>query len=348
MLPARPDAEFLAADEDDVIKAQAATAAAAAAAAAAMSDDEAGASDSAAAAQSPLPHSQHTLLSAPHVGPVSCVRWSSSGEYMLSGGQDRTVNLWSPLKSKHIKTYAGHHGREVLGLALSALSDRFVSCGGDRAIYLMDVSSGECIRRLRAHESAVNAVAFNADAGIIASGGYDKSLRLWDARSHSRDPIQSMVDAKDSVTGVIIREHSVYASSMDGCVRRYDVRMASRTTDHIAQPVSALSLSHDGNCLLLSCLDSSYRLMDVASGELLNEYAGATAKEYRMECCFENSDGFVVGGSETGEILVWDLVTAAVRHRYLGHTGAVSSVQWNPKSKSFVSAGVDGTIRMWK
>lgn len=76
----------------------------------------------------------------------------------------------------------------------------------------------------------------------------------------------------------------------------------------LSAPVSSLALSHDSNCLLLSCLDSTYRLLDVASGEVLNEYEGAVAQQFRMEGAFDNTDGFVAAGSEDGSVIVWDLV----------------------------------------
>lgn len=69
--------------------------------------------------QSPFPICQRALMSSPHVGPVLCVRMSATGEYALSGGQDRTVQLWNPAKEKHIKTYSGAHGREVKDVQMS-------------------------------------------------------------------------------------------------------------------------------------------------------------------------------------------------------------------------------------
>lgn len=95
-------------------------------------------------------------------------------------------------------------------------------------------------------------------------------------------------------------------------------------------------------------MDSTYRLLDVATGELLNEYIGASSKDFRMEGNFDISDAMVLGGSEEGSILIWDLVEAKILQRYLGHTGAVTSIEWNPKNKSFISAGIDGTIRLWR
>lgn len=36
----------------------------------------------------------------------------------------------------------------------------------------------------------VNAVKFNEYSSVIVSAGYDQSLRAWDCRSHSTEPIQ--------------------------------------------------------------------------------------------------------------------------------------------------------------
>lgn len=36
----------------------------------------------------------------------------------------------------------------------------------------------------------MNAVKFNGYASVVVSAGYDQSLRAWDCRSHSTEPIQ--------------------------------------------------------------------------------------------------------------------------------------------------------------
>ncbi len=36
----------------------------------------------------------------------------------------------------------------------------------------------------------INSVKFNEFAAAIISGGYDRSVRAWDCRSHSMEPIQ--------------------------------------------------------------------------------------------------------------------------------------------------------------
>jgi mitogen-activated protein kinase organizer 1 len=48
--------------------------------------------------------------------------------------------------------------------------------------FLWDVTTGKTLRRFLGHTHRVNAVSFNADASILASGSYDASVRLWDCK----------------------------------------------------------------------------------------------------------------------------------------------------------------------
>jgi WD40 repeat protein len=47
---------------------------------------------------------------------------------------------------------------------------KFVSSGGDRSVFLWDVTTGNTIRRISAHLAKINVVEFNDDASVVASG----------------------------------------------------------------------------------------------------------------------------------------------------------------------------------
>jgi mitogen-activated protein kinase organizer 1 len=53
----------------------------------------------------------------------------------------------------------------------------------------------------------VNAVKFNEYSSVVVSAGYDQSLRAWDCRSHSTEPIQvffsSFVPIKNFFMGAL-------------------------------------------------------------------------------------------------------------------------------------------------
>ena len=63
----------------------------------------------------------------------------------------------------------------------------------------------------------------------------------------------------------------VFHSSVDCKVRNYDIRMGSLRSDFIGNPVTSVCFSMDLQCILVSSLDDTIRLLDKDTGELLNE-----------------------------------------------------------------------------
>lgn len=59
------------------------------------------------------------------------------------------------------------------------------------------------------------------------------------------------------------------------------------------------------------------------------------------------TEGFVVSGSEDGEIIFWDVRTKEIVQRVGGHEGVVCWVDTSPLSGTIVSGGLDGTVRIW-
>jgi len=265
----------------------------------------------------------------------------------MSGGRDRTIRLWNPHKGSLIQAYKGKHGYEVLDVRITADKKNFASAGGDKVCFLWDVAEAKTIHTFRGHDLRVNTLGFNAECNVLASGSYDKTVKLWDCRGKGRDPIQVLSDFTDSVTSVVIYEHQLLTGCVDGKLRTYDLRMGTLTTDHICQAMTHLSLSNDGHCVLLSCLDNFIRLFDKRTGELLAEYSGHTNKSYKIESCFNENDAYVVSGSEDCHIYFWSLVEAERVHVLKGHAKEVVSLAYHPKQSLLVSASTDGTIKCW-
>ncbi|KAG5136648.1 hypothetical protein JHK82_021379 [Glycine max] len=282
-----------------------------------------------------------------HEGGVLAARFNGDGNYVLSCGKDRTIRLWNPHRGIHIKTYKSH-AREVRDVHVTQDNSKLCSCGGDRQIFYWDVATGRVIRKFRGHDGEVNGVKFNEYSSVVVCAGYDQSLRAWDCRSHSTEPIQIIDTFADSVMSVCLTKTEIIGGSVDGTVRTFDIRIGRETSDNLGQPVNCVSMSNDGNCILAGCLDSTLRLLDRSTGELLQEYKGHTNKSYKLDCCLTNTDAHVTGVSEDGFIYFWDLVDASVVSRFKAHTSVVTSVSYHPKENCMVTSSVDGTIRVWK
>lgn len=103
------------------------------------------------------------------------------------------------------------------------------------------------------------------------------------------------------MTSVVVHGWEIIAGSVDGTVRRFDVRMGRVYTDDVQHPVTSVATSHDGMCVLAACLDSTLRLLDKSTGKLLSTYTGHVHSSVKMDCSLTPSDAYVVGCSETGK-----------------------------------------------
>lgn len=285
-----------------------------------------------------------------HKGPVYVARFNRGGDYCLSGGQDRTIRLWNPETGLQIKDYSGEHGYEVLDLIPNDDNSKFASCGGDRVALVWDVSTGKVLRRFRGHENKINCLDYNEDCSVLITGSYDMTIKCWDLRSNMRDPIQTINKFKDSVTSLLFDDACIFACSMDGTFRCFDVRQGQLITNYVSHGLTSISISADHNCVLVSCLDSCVRLFDRATGELLNTYKGHVHQDYALGSCLSNSDAYVIGGSEDKIIRVWTLVEGTVANELHGHQGAVCCLDYHPKPSKvgLLSASFDGTVKFWK
>ena len=223
---------------------------------------------------------------------------------------------------------------------------RFASCGGDRQVFLWDVSTGNVIRKFRGHDGAVNSLHYSPNFDILVSGGYDQAVKVWDCRSRSVDPIQVMKPFADSVTSVIVTERSdILAGSVDGTIRRFDVRMGKIVTDLLHHPITSIAATKDGECILAACTDSCVRLIDRGDGDLLGEYKGHKHTSAKLDAAFTPSDGYAVACSEDGRVLYWEIVDGGVVEEFKAHDDVVCSLTMH--GECLVTASVDGTVKVW-
>jgi mitogen-activated protein kinase organizer 1 len=278
------------------------------------------------------------------------VCFDSTGRFGLSA-TGRFARLWNVESGMLIQTYADH-GRDVTSVAAASKGDRLASCAG-RTAYIWDIATSTCVTRYRRHDGVVNAADFGGrEDALLLTGSYDKYVRIFDVRSRSSAPVQILKGARDSVSDVAscsTNEARVFAGSIDGTVRTFDVRQGHVLVDDLCAPVGALSVSHDRECVLASCLDDYMRLLDISTGELLATYEGHVNNTYKLGCAILHDDSVVICGSENGNICFWDLADYGSSPRF-GMTSSaspVSAVAAHPSRSVILSGSHDGSLLVW-
>jgi len=156
-------------------------------------------------------------------GAIRAVRYNVDGNYCLTSGADRKVKLFNPETGLLLKTYAGH-GDQVMDACGSCDSAYILSASMDKSIIYWDVMTALPVRRLRTHVASVTCCKFNLESTVAITGSRDNSVQMFDIRSRSMEPIQSLRQAKDCITDLIVTDHKIISSSLDGHIRYYDIR----------------------------------------------------------------------------------------------------------------------------
>lgn len=164
----------------------------------------------------------------------------ADGNYCMTCGSDNQLKLWNPNEGNLLATYSGH-GQEVMDAAAACDNAQLVSGGLDKSVILWDVADARVIRKFRGHAGCVNCVKFNEESTVIISGSLDGSVRIWDCKSNK--VIQIFEEAKDSVTSLCISDHEILTGSVDGRLRRYDIRHGQLLEDYIGSEHFSLLLS---------------------------------------------------------------------------------------------------------
>jgi len=271
-------------------------------------------------------------------------------------------------RSLCIQTYHEGITHEVSALDTDNNAESLISAC-DKSLVLHSLVTGQCKRRFHGHHTGrINAVAMGPFGETYLTASYDATVKIWDARNHSAfSPIQSLNEAKDSVTDVQIdceTTHLIRTASVDGTVRTYDVRMGIITCDDCHVAITSMTQSNDGQCLAVHGLDdATIRLLDLTvssnptSSFVLNTFTGHhTAGRYALHSSFTADDSVLISGSEDGNAVLYHAVTAEALATLEGHeqpTCAVAASKdqsegsIHPDDACVVTASYDGSAIVW-
>jgi WD40 repeat protein len=119
-----------------------------------------------------------------HMKWVSAIVFSPDSKFLASASTDRTVRLWEIRTGEVRKLIESEE--ETFTFAFSP-AGKLLACGlVDGDIHIRDSFGGEVHHMLKGHKSLVTKLVFSPDGHLLASGGYDHTVLLWDIRTGSQ------------------------------------------------------------------------------------------------------------------------------------------------------------------
>jgi len=255
-----------------------------------------------------------------------------------------------------IKKYEGFQGYEVTDLDIAQDSTKFFAVGGDKKAQVVDVTTGNTIRKFIGHEKRISCCELIGEDQLFVTGSHDCSMRLWDVRDRGNRACQMLEDATDSITSLCSFSTGtcpeILCGSLDGRLRRYDIRFGKVILDHLVDPVSDVSLSQDKNCILVSTLAHRILLLEKDTGDELQRYEGHTNSEFRIASRLDTGDSYIVSGSEDSKLYAWELVSGEIVNKMVVDDDLLEAqgqlLTLSSKDDMFIAGGNDGVIRIFK
>ena len=218
---------------------------------------------------------------------------------------------------------------------------------------------------LTGHTEYVFAVAISPDCVTLASGSWDKSVRLWDIRTRKAlgEPlighsgrVASVAFSPDGNTlATIGREIFVSASdgtliqSFDNTIRLWNVRtgLASGVPITGAKSYNSVAFSSDGVTLATGNTDNTIGLWNVRTRKPLGEpLLGHTGNV--LSVAFSPDGTTIASGSADKTLRLWDVRTGkSLGEPLTGHSDGVRSVSFSPDGNTVASGSWDKTVRLW-
>ncbi|XP_076647784.1 katanin p80 isoform X1 [Halictus rubicundus] len=117
-----------------------------------------------------------------HTSNVNCLALGhKSGRVLVTGGDDKKVNLWAVGKQNCIMSLSGHT-TPIECVRFGQTED--LVCAGSQtgALKIWDLEHAKLARTLTGHKSGIRCMDFHPYGELLASGSLDTAIKLWDIR----------------------------------------------------------------------------------------------------------------------------------------------------------------------
>ncbi|KAG6940514.1 neutral sphingomyelinase activation associated factor [Chelydra serpentina] len=286
-----------------------------------------------------------------HKEEITGIAVSCNGSSVFTTSQDSTLKMFSK-ESKTLQRSVSFSNMALSSCLILPGDTTVISSSWDNHIYFYSVAFGRRQDTLMGHDDAVSKICWHDNR--LYSASWDSTVKVWhcvpaEVLGTKRHHFELLAELEHDVSVNTIHLNAANAmlvsGTKEGTISIWDVTTATmlhQLSCHSGTVYDA-AFSPDSRHLLSTGEDGCFKVIDVQTGMLISSMASEQPQR-----CFKWDGHTVLSGSQSGELLVWDLLAGKFIERIKGHTGAVTCMWMNEQCSSIITGGEDKQIMFWK
>ena len=262
---------------------------------------------------------------------------NNNGEYIKIGG--------SPLPGITLKSVLRGHSGVINRFEWSHNGKMIAAPNSNGSVIVWNVASEIKLREILGHEGKVYGVAWSLDDNMVASAGWDRSIKL----TNIIDGQEHAIETNSAINALVWIPETTYLAvgTESQGVQFWDTEGGKQVASIRAHDgnINNLSISPNGRLLATASGDQTIVIWDIKAQAQVAKFSGFG--DWVFDVAWSPDGKFLCSCSWDKTIRIWDIEKRNLIGICEGHEANIESISYSCDGKIFASKSHDSTVRLW-